>query len=132
MAYFAELDDQSIVTRVVAISSVDLLDENNQESEEIGRAFVCKVVGDGEWFRTWYSGARRKQFAGPGHFYDSVNDVFIAPQPFPSWVLNETFDWTAPIPMPEDDSMWWTWDEATQQWIGEKKPDPVQIVTLGE
>jgi hypothetical protein len=34
--------------------------------------------------------------------YDAVNDVFIAPQPYPSWSLDENFDWQPPTPMPTE------------------------------
>ena len=57
----------------------------------------------------------RKQFAGTGFTYDDVNDVFVAPQPYPSWSLDENHDWQAPTPMPEDDNNY-SWNEETQAW----------------
>ena len=42
-------------------------------------------------------------------------DIFICPQPFDSWSLNENFDWQAPVPMPSEGS--WVWDESTTRWI---------------
>lgn len=45
--------------------------------------------------------ALRKNFAGVGYTYDSVRDAFYEPQPYPSWILNETTCyWEAPIPKP--------------------------------
>jgi hypothetical protein len=40
----------------------------------------------------------RKQYAGIGFTYDAVNDVFIAPQPYPSWALDDNFNWQPPSP----------------------------------
>jgi hypothetical protein len=41
--------------------------------------------------RTSYNNNIRKQYAGIGYTYDAVNDVFIAPQPYPSWALDNDF-----------------------------------------
>jgi hypothetical protein len=55
--------------------------------------------------------------------YDAVKDAFYAPQPFPSWVLDEqTCIWNAPVPMPADAGQgdppkFYTWDEATTNWV---------------
>lgn len=57
----------------------------------------------------------RKNYAGIGFTYDIVRDAFIAPQPYPSWVLNEeTCLWEAPVAQPEGQVVW---DEATVSWI---------------
>ena len=32
--------------------------------------------------------ALRANYAGVGYTYDSVNDVFYAPQPYPSWTIS--------------------------------------------
>jgi len=61
--------------------------------------------------------ALRANYAGIGHIYDIVNDVFYAPQPFPSWTLNEsTWTWEAPVSYPTDGNQY-TWDETTQSWV---------------
>ena len=60
--------------------------------------------------------ALRKNYAGKGYTYDSTRDAFIAPKPYPSWVLNEdTCQWNAPVAYPDDDKMY-TWDEENTQW----------------
>jgi len=41
--------------------------------------------------------------------------IFVAPQPYPSWSLDDNSDWQAPTPMPEDDNMY-SWNEDTQSW----------------
>ena len=60
--------------------------------------------------------ALRGNYAGIGFTYDQANDVFYAPQPFPSWVLNNTtWTWEAPTPYPTDGKLY-VWDEATTSW----------------
>jgi hypothetical protein len=59
--------------------------------------------------------ALRKNYAGIGYIYDSDRDAFYAPQPYPSWTLNESSCiWEAPIPMPDDENMY-EWDEEAYQ-----------------
>jgi hypothetical protein len=59
----------------------------------------------------------RGNFAGIGYTYDIENDVFYAPQPFPSWTLNTTsWLWESPIPMPADGKLYY-WDEALLNWV---------------
>lgn len=55
---------------------------------------------------------------GIGRTYDTANNVFIAPKPFASWVLNSSFRWEAPIEYPtsEDGDTYW-WDEESLQWV---------------
>lgn len=80
----------------------------------------------GEWIQTSYNthggihelGGTpfRKNFAGPGDIWDAARDAFYAPQPFPSWTLNEdTCLWEAPVPMPDNGNRY-SWNEDTQSW----------------
>jgi hypothetical protein len=58
----------------------------------------------------------RGNYAGIGYTYDATNDVFYAPKPYPSWILNNTtWLWEAPTPYPTDDKRY-TWNEATTSW----------------
>ncbi len=60
--------------------------------------------------------ALRKNYAGIGYTYDEDRDAFIAPQPFPSWTLNETSCiWECPVAYPDDGNMY-IWNEDAQQW----------------
>ena len=62
--------------------------------------------------------AFRGNYAGIGYVYDAVNDVFYAPQPFASWVLdNTTWTWKAPVDMPVEEGKQFKWDEPTTSWI---------------
>jgi hypothetical protein len=113
MAHFAQIDEQGTVLTVIVVNNSDILDENGQESEAIGKQFCQNLLG-GEWVQTSYNGNMRKQYASIGGRYDQANDVFIAAQPYPSWVLDENFDWQAPVPSPGED---YVWDEENQQWV---------------
>ena len=108
MAHFAEIDENSIVTRVLVVPD---------EQEHRGQDFLVKDLGlGGTWIQTSYNDNIRKRFAGVGMTYDPTNDVFIELQPFSSWVLDEDFDWKAPVPYPEDGESY-IWDEDSLSWI---------------
>lgn len=117
MAHFAQLDDNNIVTQVIVVANEELL-LDGVESETKGVAFCKSLFGeDTKWKQTSYNGNFRKNYAGIGYNYDSGRDAFIAPQPFPSWLLNEdTCRWEAPVPYPTD-GKFYTWDEATTSWV---------------
>ncbi len=58
----------------------------------------------------------RANFAGVGYTYDRKNDVFYAPQPYPSWTISApTWRWQAPKPYPTDGAVY-VWDEPTLSW----------------
>lgn len=56
----------------------------------------------------------RKQLANVGFTYDPDADVFVAPQPYPSWTLDGNHDWQPPVPKPEGI---WTWNETELNWV---------------
>ncbi len=109
MAHYAYLDDNNIVVAIkVGKDETELIDGFDTETYyALNTPYTVK--------RTSYNGNIRKQYAGVGFRYDPVADVFIAPQPYPSWSLDENFDWQAPTPRPEEG--FWYWDEATLSWI---------------
>ena len=115
MAHFAELDENNIVQRVVVVKNGLLLDGAFQEDESKGIAF-CQGLFGGTWKQTSYNASFRKNFAGVGYTYDSGRDAFIAPQPYASWVLNETTCcWEAPVARPTDGGPY-VWNEETTSW----------------
>jgi hypothetical protein len=58
----------------------------------------------------------RKNYAGIGMIYDETKDAFYAPQPYPSWILDEdTCWWESPVPYPTDDKKY-VWNETTTEW----------------
>ena len=44
----------------------------------------------------------RHNYAQIGGTYDKENDVFLLKRPIPSWVLNDNYEWVAPLPQPEE------------------------------
>ena len=108
MAHYAKVND-GIVEQVIVAE----------------QAFIG--TQEGTWVQTSYNthgGVHangetplRKNYAGIGYTYDSARDAFYAPQPYPSWVLDEdSCLWEAPTAMP-DDGQSYTWDEATTSWV---------------
>ena len=74
------------------------------------------------------SKALRKNYAGVGMKYDKVRDAFIAPQPYPSWTLDEsTCLWKPPVEMPNDRCTY-DWNETHKRWdkILDEKATPVE------
>tara|TARA_S200002703_G_C3751680_1_gene231280 strand:- start:639 stop:998 length:360 start_codon:yes stop_codon:yes gene_type:complete len=115
MAHFAEIGLNNTVLRVIVVHNNELLDENNIEQESLGIDF-CRTLFGGTWVQTSYNGTIRKNFAGVGFTYDSTRDAFIPPQPYVSWILNETTcQWEAPIPYPTDGQEYY-WNESSGTW----------------
>jgi hypothetical protein len=118
MAHFVKLNDENIVISCVVINN-NAIDADNEEAS--GIVFLNTLYGIEEnWKQTSYNSNIRKQYAGIGYTYDPVADVFIAPQPYPSWLLDENFDWQAPTPMPTEGL--WHWDEETLGWVKVELP----------
>ena len=117
MAHFAKLDENNIVIEVNVVANA-ALDSNNEEAS--GVEFLTHWSGGyANWKQTSYNGSIRKQFVGIGFSYDAVNDVFIAPQPYPSWALDNDFNWQPPTPRPE--GIGWYWNEVEQVWLDANK-----------
>ena len=76
MAHFAEINEFSIVNRVLVISNDDCGGGHFPESEPIGQAYIASLGLDGLWLQTSYSGSFRKNYACTGSFYDSMTDEF--------------------------------------------------------
>jgi hypothetical protein len=111
MAHYARLNEQNIVDHVIVVANSD------EPTEADGVAFCQNLFGGGTWKKTSYNGNIRKNFAGPGFSYDVIRDAFIAPKPYPSWLLNEsTCRWEAPVQQPTEFGFW-HWDEITTSWV---------------
>lgn len=133
MAYFAELNPNNMVLRVLAVANDMIKDEQGNEQEQIGIDFLKSLFGSETiWKQTSYNTSGgvhtqggtplRKNYAGIGYTYDSTRDAFIPPKPYNSWVLNETSClWGAPTPMPNDGKIY-SWDEETTTWIEISSP----------
>lgn len=116
MAHFAQLQN-NIVVRTVVISNDDIIDGDGNENENMGVAICEQIAGPGVWKQTSYNNKFRKMFALPGFIYVPEDDLFYNPQsPHPSWVLDNNYDWRAPVPYPEDGGNY-MWNEQTLDWI---------------
>ena len=129
MAHFAELksvtdptgftsDTHQVVQRVVVVgndiaANGGTLEENDMHVD--GETWCANFFKGGSWKQTSYNHNFRKQYAGIGYTYDKTKDKFIAPQRFPSWVLDDNDDWQPPTAMP-DDGKEYTWDEENKDW----------------
>ena len=118
MSHFAKVLDGKVIQVIVA-------------EPDFFNTFVD--TSPGQWLQTSYNTrggihygqdgqpdggiALRGNYAGIGYTYDAANDVFYAPQPYPSWVLNKTtWVWEPPVPYPTDGKVY-NWDEATKNWV---------------
>lgn len=116
MAHFAQVNEFDVVQQVIVVADSDCLDANGNESEAVGAAFCHNLLG-GRWLQTSYNNNLRVRFAGIGYKYDAIRNAFIPPQPYLSWVFNEsTLDWQSPVPYPTDGKTY-VWDESIQQWV---------------
>ena len=112
MAHYAFLNDNRVTEVIVGIDENELIEGLTPE------VWYGNFRGQ-PCVRTSYNNRIRKQYAGIGYTYDKVNDVFIAPQPFGSWTLDENFDWQPPTPMPSDasETKRYAWFEPNRVWI---------------
>ena len=134
MAHFAEINEDNIVIRVLVVPD---------EEEDRGQEFLADDLDlGGTWIQTSYNTRAgvhhdggtplRGNYAGVGFTYDADLDAFLAPQPYPSWVLDETtFQWEAPVARPgttktitdengenpAEVAVPFNWDEDTTSWI---------------
>ena len=110
MSHFAKVTDGKVVQVIVA-------------EKEFFDTFVDSSPGT--WLQTSYNTQGnqhpegrplRGNYAGIGYNYDATNDVFYAPQPFQSWILNNTtWLWEAPVAYPLDDKLY-KWNESITNW----------------
>jgi hypothetical protein len=126
MAHFAKLDENNIVTTVNVVHNNELL-VDGIENEQKGIDFLNTFFNtNNNWKQTSYNTrggvhklggtSFRKNYAGIGHTYDADRDAFIAPQPYPSWTLNDdTCLWDPPVAYPDDGQIY-EWNESTTSW----------------
>ena len=121
MAHYAFINPENIVVKViVGVDETETQMDNGVEvggSAEAWEAFyaaqpwheglTCK--------RTSYNNNIRKQYAGIGFTYNTEADVFVAPQPYPSWTLDSSHDWQPPVARPSEGL--WAWNEETLAWV---------------
>jgi len=124
MAHFAQIDYQNKVIRVSVVANEDILDDDGNESEEVGIEYLKSVHGPNTmWVQTSYNNNFRCRYAGIGLVYNVEHDVFLLPQPYPSWILNtKTYEWESPVPKPNltieqvESGNYYEWNEEAQEW----------------
>jgi len=122
MAHFAELNSDNKVLRVIVVNNNELL-VNGVENEQKGINFCKSLFGlNTNWVQTSYNNNFRKQYAGINFTYDLIKNKFIAPQPYPSWSLDASDDWQAPVPRPSlteeqiSEGKYYSWNEENLSW----------------
>ena len=112
MAHYAFLDENNIVTEVIVGRNEDeVVDGISDWEAHYGEFRGQRCV------RTSYNNNIRGVYAGIGYYYNEEEDIFVTPQPFPSWTRNGSF-WEAPTPMPTDGQMYrWVEDDLNWQVI---------------
>ena len=109
MAHYAFLDENNLVTEViVGVDETELIEGLDTETWYGNfKGQTCK--------RTSYNSKIRGTYAGIGFTYNPDEDIFVTPQPYPSWIRSGSI-WNPPIPHPFDGKRY-LWDEDTVNWI---------------
>ena len=112
MSHFAKINSDNIVIQVI-VAEKDFIN-----SGTVGDEFL--------WVQTSYNHNFRKKFAGVGDTYDTTKDKFISPKPYPSWALDPSDNWLAPVTYPnitqisEAGDLAIAWDEDNLRWTAIK------------
>ena len=113
MAHFAKISEENEILAVVVVDNKDCQDENGDEQESLGQAFLEANNNWPAhlWIKTSYWTYENKHnnggtpfrgnFASLGGTWDSVNQIFWMPQPHASWTKNNsTATWDPPVTKP--------------------------------
>jgi hypothetical protein len=113
MAHYAWLDENNIVVNVTVGVDENVIQQGIGGSSEAWETFYSQATGH-NIKRTSYNSKIRGTYAGIGFTYNPDEDIFITPQPYPSWIRSGSF-WNPPTPMPTEG--FWYWDEASLSWV---------------
>ena len=126
MAHYALINSDNIVVKVITgvdenITQIDLDGKEVGGTSEAWEQFYAALpqFAGLTCIRTSYNGTIRANYASVGGKYDPTFNVFIAPQPFPSWKLDyTTYQWVPPVVMPENiEEYTYRWSEINKEWI---------------
>jgi hypothetical protein len=107
MAHYAFITDGIVTEVITGIDETELIEGLDTETWYGNfRGQICK--------RTSYNARIRGTYAGVGFSYNEAEDIFVTPQPYPSWTRSGSY-WYAPIEYPTDGENY-TWNETTQTW----------------
>ena len=102
MAHYAKVLNKKVTNIIVA-------------EEEFFSSFVDTEPG--EWIQCSYNNNIRGVFPGVGFEYNKEHDIFVAPKPYESWILDvEKARYKAPKDYP-DDGKDYKWDEDSLDWV---------------
>ena len=139
MAHFAKISEQNEVIQVVVVDNKDTTNGKGVEEELVGQTFLEKHSNwpANLWIQTSYntkagthnsgdnSKAFRGTYAGIGYLWDAANNIFHAPKPYASWILDTaTARWHSPIGDAPDDltdeekavNTYYAWNDANGSW----------------
>ena len=118
MAHYAWINPDNVVVNVTVGVDETVTQQGVGGSTEAWEQFYTQAVNqEGVYIkRTSYNSNIRKQYASIGYTYDADADVFVAPQPYPSWTLDSNHDWQPPTPMPLTGGPY-RWSETELEWI---------------
>ena len=136
MAHFAELIQKTDPTghtsdKLWVVERVGVVGNEHAPVDEgpEGENWCSTFFGGGTWKQTSYNHNFRKMYAGKGYTYDFDRNVFLYPQPYASWSLDDNNDWKAPVANPTnkgpdaENPYDVSWDEDNQRWIAKDKDD---------
>jgi len=126
MAHYALIDKDNTVVQVITGVNENVI-QTDVDGTQVGGSseaweqfYASQLQFAGlTCLRTSYNKNIRGNFASVGYKYDKDFDVFIAPQPYPSWKLNyTTYQWEAPVAKPEEiEGYIWKWSEINKEWV---------------
>jgi len=144
MAHFAKISEENEVLNIVTFNDLNMLNSEGIETESVGQQYLEKHHSWPAhlWIQTSYntfsnqhrsgdnSKAFRGNYAGIGYTWDSENQIFWLPKPYPSWVKDTTTArWQSPIGEAPDltteqtsqneakSHAWkYKWNESNQSW----------------
>ena len=154
--YFAELDSNNVVIRVITAPENIVSSPNdpagetwcsNNISNDPDILLVDGVYPGVAWKQTYknaFDAVTRWNYACVEGTYDPVNDAFINGQLYESYILNDKFQWSSPVAYPTTDDLGNTlprnafypdnllidWNENLLKWIGQRVVDDVLITKV--
>lgn len=96
ICYFAELNEEHVVLRVLASG-------DDCENSEYELNSLKLFSGHERWIETWLDGEQRGRYAMLGGTYNSTSNRFIdkKPESKPSYILQDDGSWSPPTPEPD-------------------------------
>ena len=154
--HFAELDKDNNVLRVMTAPEHIVAYPNDPAGEtwclnnipnDPFIPLVNGVYSGVSWKQTYknaFDAVTRWNYAATEGKYDPINDAFIYGKEFNSWILNEKFQWTAPIAFPtvddlgnnlprnafHEDNLSIFWEENSLAFIGQRMLNGVLVTKV--